>query len=617
MAFMEDVSDVVLIDFASTIIDRLKLSVDTNSALSNLSNWLCDYTKLDADTPWSFKDHEMQIDIVNDTCARQVVQKCSQVGLTNTSKRKALGITVISKGKNVMYVGPTSKWVTKFAKTELHPTIDTSPILRGALNKNAKGTEVIGLGSSFLHLGGTTGAVTGAISVPASYIFIDEVDFCNQTVLGKYESRMKHAKMDEYGRKGMMAYFSTPTFEDFGINLMFKHSDQKYYDVKCSGCEHWITPDYFRDVVLPGFTDRVMNKETGECGKMIDLTAEEVKAEIYDVQNAYMRCPVCLERGRDHDLYDDLCDPKRRMWRAKNPTSKTSGRQVFPWDLPKVNTIPSIIMGMTGYATKADFINFGLGLPYSDSENSFLMSPFSCGTYSRWMERKLDTDIGAYCIGVDVGKTSNIMVGKKTVTGQLEVVYLERFRSSSDKTLGERVVEIAKDFKSRVIVIDAAPDFTTAQYVARKLPSRTVLACEYSKSKPKKKMSNLDINEEEGVVAAYRTGVIKEVMKMHNKGQVIWPNQNQSKDIEREVKEVMLNLKNLKKLAKKDDEGEMVERYVKTGPDHYGHALTYLNMACNVFRLELGTATTPAPIGVTTFKTQGKETARVIGAIGG
>lgn len=607
-----------LIDFAKSIINRLRLSVDTNSALSNLAEWLCDYTKLDPDTMWSFKDHEMQIDIVNDTCSRQVVQKCSQVGLTNTSKRKALAITMISRAKHIIYVGPTSKWATRFAKTELHPTIQTSPILSDALNKDAKGTEVIGLSTSFIYLGGTTGATSGAISIPASYIFIDELDFCNQVNVGKYESRLKHAQMDANGTKGTISYFSTPTVEDFGVNLKFKMSDQKYYDVHCSSCSTWFTPDYFRDVVLPGFTDTVLNPKSapGVYGKMIDLTPEEVSAGVYNVSAAYMRCPHCLEKGIDHDIYEDLCDPKRRKWIAKNPTSIVSGRQVFPWDIPKVNTIPSIIMQLTGYENKADFINFTLGLPYSDKNNAFSMAPFACGNYAKWLYEKPDDLLAGMCIGVDVGRSANITVGYKKRTGQLHTCYFERFRGSKDKLLGDRIIELAKAFKARSIVIDGMPDFSTAQMVAAKLPSRIVLACEYTKTKPSKILCNYTYDEERHLVSAYRTGVLTDLLKLHNDGNIIYPNRNASESIKREIDEVKLNLANTKKIHRKDSDGEKVEWFVKTGPDHYAHALSYLNVACDILgecqEMLIGIA---APINISSFKTQGVKVGKVVGAI--
>ena len=606
-----------LIDFSKTIIDRLRLSVDSTTALGNLSSWLCDYTKLDADTWWSFSDHEMQIDIVNDTCARQVVQKCSQVGLTNVSKRKALAITMISKAKHIMYVGPTSRWVSKFAKTELHPTIDTSPMLKGSLNKNAKGTEVIGLGSSFLHLGGTSGAATGAISVPASHVIIDELDFCKLEVVDMYESRLKHAAVDEHDRKGVMSYFSTPTVDDYGINAKFKASDQKYYDVHCSQCHTWYTPDYFRDIFLGGYTDT--KDHEGKYRKIRDLVPEDITTGGYDIAGAHMRCPHCLEKGVIHDIWPDMCNPKRRKWVAKNPSSIISGRQVFPWDLPKINTIPSLLVAMPSFSNNiANYYNFIIGIPYTDKNNSFMMGAFTCGKYSRWMDHLEDNTGRGYCIGVDVGRTSHIAVGKR-LGSELHVVYLERFKASKEKTLGERIVEIAKDFSSRAIVIDAMPDFTTAQYVARKLPSRIVLACEYTKSKPARKLSNIIANEEENVVSAYRTGVLTDYLKMHNNNEVVYPNPHTSRAVKREIDEVQMNLKNTKKLTKKDSDGEDIQWFVKNGPDHYAHTISYLNIACRVLGdSSFAGVAPPPPMAVGSFATQGKkkQLGKLIGALG-
>ncbi len=596
MEFTQEIEEEFgLIDFAKNIIDRLTLSVDTNSAIGNLAPWLCDYTKLDADTFFSFKDHEMQIDIVNDTNARQAIQKCSQVGLSEGSSRKAIGITAISKAVHTMYVLPTRTFATKFATSRIKPVIDTSPMLASMVNKNAKGSELMGLGTSFMHLGGTTGAATGAISVPAKFIFIDELDFCDQEVVGKYESRLKHAPEDVHGRKGTVCKFSTPTLEDYGINKEFKKSDQKHYECHCSGCDEWFAPDYFRDIIIPNYFDK-----DGNAGKLIDLTPEDVESGELNIKDAYMRCPHCMA-----DVWEDLCDPKRRKWVPKFPESISSGYQVHPWDVPKVNSIPSILMQLSEYENIADFYNFTVGIPFADKNNSFLLNPFE-KTFSHWLNAKAEGDRSRYCMGCDVGKTSNITIGKKDHTGKYHVVYLERYKASKELTLGERLVQLIKLFQCRSIVIDAAPDFTTAQYVAKKCPSRIVLACEYTKSKGKGKMANFTVDKDGNVVSAYRTGVLTDYLKAHNSGTFLYPNGNESMLIKDEIDEVKLNLKNTKKVKKIDNEGQDVEIFVKMGPDHYAHSNSYFKIACDALGdsllVEAGDA---APVAITAFKTQG------------
>lgn len=614
MQIAQNTTDVELVDYAQNIVSRLKLTVDTNSALSNISEWLCSYTKFDADTFYSFKDHEFQIEIVNDINARGCVQKCSQVGATEFTVRKSLAITAISVNTNSIFGMPTSKMVSKTSTSRIKPIIAASPMLYQMQNRDAKGSELLGLGSSFLHLAGTTGAATGAISVPAKYVDIDELDFCDQEVVELFESRLKHAPEDVYGRKGHLWYYSTPTVEDYGINLKFKGSNQKHYQVNCSCCESmseslssvvsedapevvssWFEPDYFRDLVIPGYE-----------GKLIDLTPEMIESGEVNVTGSFMRCPKCMS-----DVWDDLCDPKRRKWVARFPEKIMSGYQIHPWDAPKVNSIQSIFMAMLTYKKNiANYYNFIIGLPFSDKNNSFLLAPFESGVYSRWVVKKLEGDLSRYCIGVDVGRTAHIAVGKKDSSGKLHVVYLEQFKSSKEELLGERIVQISNLFKARSHVIDAMPDFSAPQYVSKKFQSKIVLACEYTKSKPKGKMSNVTVDAEKNLISAYRTGVLTDYLHLHNSGDVLYPNSHEATAIKHEIEEIKMNLKNLKKVIKQDNEGVDAEVFVKLGPDHYGHAISYLNMACDA----LGESSAiigavAAPAGIKLFSTQGNSAA--------
>ena len=64
---------------------------------------------------------------------------------------------------------------------------------------------------------------------------------------------ISHAEEDEYGFKGITYRFSTPTVKGFGISEHFEHSTKNYYFVKCSCCNNWAAPDFFRDTVVPGY----------------------------------------------------------------------------------------------------------------------------------------------------------------------------------------------------------------------------------------------------------------------------------------------------------------------------------------------------------------------------
>lgn len=579
-------------ELAQGIYNRINLAVNTAKGLAQMNSWLTKYTRLD-DRAFSFDDHEMQIDIVNDTNARVAVQKCSQIGLSELSARKCLGIAAMTKGTHIQYVMPTRTMATKFSSSRLSTIIETSPMLSNMASKTVKGTELKKIGSSFIHMGGTSGSATGAISVPAKYVIMDEVDFSDQTVLGKYESRLKHTGEDEHHRKGTIIKFSTPTVPDFGINIDFKDSDQKHYNVRCQHCEHDFAPDYFKDVVIPGFTKKIE-----------DLAPADIKSGTLDIMNAYMACPEC-----GGDVWDALCDPKRRHWVPKYPENIISGYQIHPWDVPNVNSIPSIMMQMPGYEVLSDFYNFTIGIPWVDNENSFNLERLESTTPCDWID---DGSGGGFVMGVDIGKTSHITVGRRNVDGTEEVNYLERYTVAGDnEALYNRIVEVAKLFKVQCTVIDAAPDFTTALEVIKKLPLGTVYACEYTRNRSKTleaiQLPTNPEDETEFVAKVYRTGTLQDFLRAHNAGRIRYFPKNTSPVTRAEFTELFSHLKNTKKLRITNAEGHVEERFVNTGDDHYTHSINYMRIAGKIAGIGLSIGFSFKPC-VSKFKTKTKST---------
>ncbi|EOV8094034.1 TPA: phage terminase large subunit family protein [Vibrio parahaemolyticus] len=554
-------------DLAQGILNRINLVVNTSKGLAKMDEWLCKYTRLD-ERAFSFKDHEMQIEIVNDTNARQCVQKCSQVGLSELSSRKALGITAMTKGTHLLYVLPTRTFSTKFSSSRVNPIIASSPMLRSMTSKTVNGSELKQIGSSYFHMGGTSGSVTGAISVPAKYVIQDEVDFCDQKTLSTYESRLKHAPEDEHGRKGTIIKFSTPTVPDFGINKEFAASDQKHYNVICEHCEHDFAPDYFKHIKIPDFNSPI-----------ISLTPEDIKRGEYNIMGAYMECPKC--KG---NLNNSLKMPERRHWVAKYPERIISGYQIHPWDVPEVNSIPSILMQLAGYESISDYYNFTVGIPWVDNENSFNEERIRSETPAEFIRESLD---GGFVIGVDVGKTSHIAVGRVFNDGREEVNYLERYTVRGDnETLSKHIVTLARRYHAKCVVIDAAPDFTTALETIKELPLGTVYACEYTRNRGKS-LESVNIPdkpelETDYVVKAYRTGTLQDLLKAHNNGRIFYFDEHINEHTKKEIRELTEHYNNTKKIKVTDSDGNTEEKFVNTGDDHYTHAMNYMRIAAKI-----------------------------------
>lgn len=577
-------------DMAQGVLNRVALSINVNQGLSKVGDWLCKYTRLDG-RPFSFKDHEMQIQICNDTNSRKVVQKCSQVGMSEIAARITAAIAAMTKGKHIIYVLPTRTFATKFSSSRFSPIIHESPMLMSMSDKAVKSTELRKIGTSFIYFGGTSGNVNGAISVPASYLILDEYDFQTISVSRKFHSRLKHAATDEHHRKGSITTFSTPTLPEYGVNEEFLTSDQKHYNVICQNCEHDFAPDYFENIKIPDYD-----------GNMIDLTPRDIQTNQVRTADAYMECPNCKA-----DVWPALCDVNRRHWVPKNPGSIVSGYQIHPWDVPKINSIPSILMQIPGFGTSADYYNFAVGIPWVDKDNSFLLERLEEGEPAPWFTKGGQ---GTFYMGVDIGKTSNIVIGRVMQNGTEEINYMERYTiSGTGVPIHKRITELCKLFNVRCCVIDAAPDFTTALEAIKNNPLGKVYACEYKKGR----LNGLDMISvpekpelaEDFVVKAFRTGSMQELMRAHNSGLISYPRPDSTNHCASEVDELRVNLKNTKKLRIINAEGDTEERFIATGADHYVHAINYFRIAFKISSVTSSSGFSVKP-SVSKFKSKKK-----------
>ena len=598
---LEELENKGLNPIAQGFLDRIVLALDTEAAYGNMGAWVEKNTRLEG-RKFSFKDHEFQKAIINDTSRRMVIRKCSQVGLSELSARLIIGLAATAKDSNFIYVMPTSTFAAKFSTMRIQPIIDGSEVVKAMTDSaSSKSKELKMIGTSFLYMGGTAGTGSGAISVPAKRVIFDEYDFCNMRVAGMYESRLKHApECPVTALKGWISWFSTPTLPGYGVDLHFQNSDQKHYNVTCDGCHHQFAPDYFENIVIPG---------TPRGFKIKELTPEDVKADRYRFSESYIACPKC---GKN--VWEELCDPDKREWVAKYPGRQISGWQVHPWDCPNINSIPSIFQTMPGYNTMADYYNYTVGIPYEDKTNTFSVGPI-LGNEHRCVWNPHGGS--GYFMGVDVGRTSNIIIGKPRKVNhvalenvyEIEAHYFERFKISKDKTLVQRLSELMKLFRVKCAVIDAQPEFSTVNALAAMFPGK-VFGCEYQESRPadqtatkdSKELSNIKVIEKASIVKAFRTGTFDSLMKMQNSGRISYP-VIIGEEVDREMRECAENFKNLKKVRKIDDKGEVKESYVKLdGNDHYLHAMNYLNMAVEIKGVVGLSSVVASPVGITTFK---------------
>lgn len=526
-------------DFYARMVERTSLG----SANRAIAPWLEKNTKL-AGRPWSFKDHEFQVEIANDEAADACIMKCSQVGLSELAVRIALAMLAMKTGRSLIYVLPSEKFAIKFTKSRIDPVIEGSDRLTELLVTSANSATMKRLGGSIFYIGGAANQKQ-AISIPAEVLIIDEYDFCNMMVLTTYNSRLRHAKEDEKIKRR----FSTPTVSKYGISREYEVSTRKRYMVKCTKCNHEQAPDFNSQVVIPGF-----DLEFKQFSKddLFDLR--------YDPANAYIRCARC-----GNSLDHALATAERRRWVSEFPTRSIVGYAVKPHDVIATNPTHSVIMQLNEYAREQDYWNFVQGEPIENDENSFRADVIRNNT----IVHEMLSGNGMY-MGIDVGKYIHILIGKRQ-DNKLAVVRALRIKHG-DESAREQIVELWEDYGCYGGVIDMQPDYHLGKELRQKL-GEWFHQAHYVKGRAQDK-GYMELATDTGVVNIARTRAFDTLAKRVNKGGVLFPMCADQEDI-------AIHSEGMKRVEEMDEEGTNKAKWVKVGEglDHYLHALMYLNVA--------------------------------------
>lgn len=564
----------------SGLVDRLRMRLNREEGLKNLAQVVLDHAYVEGE-PFSFKDHEYQIEIINDTRQRIGVRKCSQVGLSELMVQKTLALLTVLPNIRIIFTLPTKEMAVDFSKDRFDGAIIASDHYSSMVKAGENSAGQKRIADSLLYVRGTFGA-KAAISIPAEVLMSDELDFSNETVIGKLNSRIRHAKTeDAYGNRGYRYRFSTPTVEDYGIDLDFHAGDQRYYMCRCEHCEKVVLPDFHQDLLVPGF-DR----------PIAEFNKDSLLDTRYRVQDAWIKCPSC---GKN--LWASLLQPERRLWVPKLTEVWDHSYQVYPWDVPRYNTPSGILKQVADYPLKSDFYNFVIGLPYSDSENTFTTSPVH-------RDRFCTVDLWIYmnCVvqaptvgGMDVGKTLHLVV-KTRVSAGWHVIWMEKIRNTKDAPAAPEIIARYDFFRMQRLCIDAGPDITLVNLlVAARAGIKAVV---YTS------MRGVIPVEEKGcgtIVNADRTKTLKLLMEAHNSGSVWYPHNDKLKT------ELYEHLKTTKKIREKNADGEFTERFVKTSDnDHWVHAMNYANIAGLICEMLVDLTKYVAPPMVGTVKVGSK-----------
>lgn len=537
-------------DLYTRISDRL----GGDSAIWAVADWLQKHTRL-AGKPWSFKDHEFQLAIVNETTPHAVIQKPTQVGLTELSLRMALALCAIRQYFGLIYIFPSAQFAGEVSKTRIDPIIEDSDRLSDLMVAGANAAMSKRIGTSTLYMGGAA-SKTQAISRPVQALIMDEKDFCNQSVLTAYHGRLRHVlEQDRIIRE-----FSTPTVSDYGINASLMKSTHQRYMARCQRCGEHQAPDFATQVTIPGW-----DKDDFHYFSKDDLLNPDIK-----VDEAYLRCRKC-----GGDLISALRDPARE-WVALHPGREIAGYAVKPVDLIKYNAVSGLVRAYGNYSDEADYWNFVQGEVHATGTNQVNQELVQ----SRFVLPWLDDESLPYGLayGLDVGNTyCYAMAGFRVIENGIlktKVVWRKRYYVND----GPFLLQVTDDLERLKVVrgvVDIGPDGSLSKGLRDHGPD-WFHACAYV-GDSRDRLNYLDLNEHTGVVRVQRTKGFTVLVKELNEGRwdfAVGPDQTT----------VVQHFGGMKCVSQQDDQKEVKKQWVKTGDgeDHFLHAAMYLKTALDL-----------------------------------
>lgn len=534
--------------------------------LDNLSRWIEKHTKLDG-KPWSFKDHEYQRDIIDDPSKEVYVAKCAQVGLSEIFARWGMAAVATQENFTLIWTFPSTTDAEKFAKTRLDPFIQSSPELRRSVSNSVNSAELKQFNAnSFAYIRGTL-SETGGLSVPADLLIHDELDKSDMANISTYVSRLQHKPTK------MRRLFSTPTIKKYGISLLSETSRRKRQMWKCSHCNHHFLPTFEHDIHVPGW----------------DRPKREIdKVNIKDVrwEEAQLLCPKCF-KVPDRDV-------KYREWVIENTQDKYEAVTYFvtPFCAPAIITPPYLVNAVARFSKWSEYQNQVLGLTAEDDEEVLTdIDMRKC-----LINAPLDSSEMHY-MGVDLGITCHIMIGRRDRMGNLLVVHREKVLYTK---LEDRRRELCSQYRISVSVLDMYPytdivnritQFEPNAYGAQYVETRSseVFTMKEEEEDPEKAKISFRC------VKINRNPAFDQLMNEIKEGRVVLPAGD-------DFDTIVAHCTDQKRVQVFDRYGGIIYKWQKTsGNDHYHHALLYLHIAC----LLRSTVQPVGPMGmnlISTFK---------------
>lgn len=524
----------------SDFLVQLEMRYSNDADSMGVAEWLVKNTTLNK-KPFSFEQYPFQVQITNDMHQNLSCEKCSQVGLTEVQVRKFLATLRRTEGIKAIFSLPGDDMFRRVSQTRILPIVknDQAFNLDGE-EKSIRSRETIQIGNSF---GFVTGCTEGAAtSIDADFLFHDEVDLSPKHMLALFQSRLQNSSYK------VTQNFSTPTHVDYGINALYKISDQNEFMIKCDSCNHWQVPLFTPDFVCtPGLS--------GDTGAFDELETDIITT--LDLEAMFVCCSRCR-----HPL--DLGGAENREWVPRRPEVKFArGYKVRPFSASRIS--PGYIFTQLVKYRQRDFPrgwhNTVLGEPYT--EESARLTEAIIKMANTGNGQLIDVGNAPVFVGIDMGQTCHLTLATPTPGDGLHVFWFEAIPS---KMLKERVAEIIGKYNVIFGTCDRHPYEPLANDL-RDMTDGLIMPAEYRGSKLNFVKNEL---EEYSHIQCPRTHYIDLVASAFRKRMI------KMSGYSNQFSTITEHLRNMVRVEEPEKEAVWVKLDKE---DHYFHSLVFLWLA--------------------------------------
>ena len=426
--------------------------------------------------------------------------------------------------QNIMYMMPTVTAVERLSKVSFDPIFQYNPWIMRKNDTNTTMCREIN-GRSIVMVGAQPKKVAGSgvkdtdnlRSIPCDDIKRDEIDLMDADMVYMSKQRLFRSKI------GRISNFGSPTYPNYGIDLLYENSDQRKWQIKCQSCGKYTC-------LAETFPDCIIQKD----------------------DRWFRSCIHCHKEI----LVDD------GSWVSEFPDRREAGFWVSGLLSPLANLDDYMydFNNIEG-AQMAEFMRSRLGIATIEAENQLddvtILS--RCTKDPNQM-----VSVGETCMGVDMGKKIHVVIGIRTAREAYDVLCVSQLDDLN------QLHDLALKMNVRMAVIDSGPFDHGVREFQRTEPYKIYL-CQYSEQMPGKpkfdKTGIVKVNRNEWMDKVHTTFIENRIRIPRPSGLV----SEYARQMTHTAKSIITH----------PDTGLKKPRWIKLADDHFYHSSLYFLLAAS------------------------------------